>query len=263
MTLKTAGYTAIILVMATLAACKKTKNTGSSNGTFYLHMHTNIDTNEVDDNTTFYTDAEGRHLGLTTAQYYITNVTLHNVNGTFYTLPNSTVLVSMDSEQYKLGDAPAGTYDYVQFTVGLSATMNAMQPTAFVNNGYLPNSDMWFGATNDGYNYLKIEGFADTTAAQTGINPVHFSYHIGKQFALGGPDLDLKTVIMPLRTGTLKPYTLFAGSTAYVHIVGDYGQLLSQVNFKTTDSVDTHAALNPGTAVLIANNTSKMFRYEE
>ena len=110
--------------------------------------------------------------------------------------------------------------------------------------------------------YLNLQGFADTTAAQTGNNLVHFSYQLGKFFAVGGGDRDLKTVTMPTRTGVYQPYILFAGSTSYIHLICDYGKLLNGVNFKTQDSIDTHAGLN-NAASIIAGNIPNMFHYEE
>ena len=224
-------------------------------GTFYFHMHTDIDTNEVESATELYSDASGRHFGLSVAQIYISNIMLHNVNGTMYTIPGAVVLKTIDSEEYVIGKAPVGTYDQVMFNVGLDATTNALQPTGFTTTGYVPNSEMWFGNSTQGFMFMKLQGMADTTTFQTGTNLVNFSYEIGSA-------ANLKTVTMPTRTGTLSPYVLTKDGAQFIHMSCDYGALLSVVNFKTQDSTDTYT-INPSLSATIANNIPNLFRYEE
>ena len=243
-------------MLFTVSSCKKTSSS-TTMGTFYFHLHTNIDTNEVDDPNMLYRDSMGRHFSLNTAQFYISNIMVHNVNGTMYTIPGAIVLKNIDSEQYVIGQAPVGTYDYVMFNVGLDAATNALSPTAFTTTGYIPNSTMWYGNTTQGYMFMKLAGTADTTAAQSGTNLVNFSYEIGSS-------ANLKSVTMPVRTGSPDYlYTLTAsGGNNFIHIICDYGKLLSVVNFKTQDSTDSYS-LNPTIANTIANNIPNMFRYEE
>ena len=243
----------ISLLSLSMTSCKKKNNTPST-GTFYFHLHTNIDTNEVDDTTALYRDATGRHFGLSVAQFYISGVTLHNVNGSSYTI-SGIVLKNIDSEQYVIGTAPIGTYDDVTFNVGLDATTNALQPAGFTTNGYIPNTGMWFGNSTQGYMFMKLQGFADTTATQTGTNLVNFSYEIGSAS-------NLKTVTMPARSGALAPYILTKDGNQFIHIICDYGALLSVVNFNTQDSTDTYN-INPALSTTIANNFPNLFRYEE
>ena len=235
------------------------KTTSTSTGTFLMHLHTNIDTNEVDDPATLYSDASGRHLSISTAQFYVSNVVLTNVNGSTYTIKDARILKNIDSEQYVLGTAPIGTYSSVTFDVGLDATTNALQPTGFTTTGYIPNSSMWFGSTTQGFMFMKLQGMADTTTAQTGTNLVPFSYEIGSS-------ANLKTVTMPTRGSgsysSYQPYILTSGGYNYIHIICDYGKLLSVVNFKTQDSTDTYTT-NPSLSNTIANNITNMFRYEE
>ena len=248
-----AGFLAICM-----PSCKKTdKSTTSTTGTFYMHLHTNIDTNEVDDVAALYRDSSGRHFGLSTAQFYISDIMLHNVNGSMYTIPGAIILKNIDSEQYVMGQAPVGTYDYVMFNVGLDATTNALQPTAFTTTGYISNSSMWYGTTAKGYMFMKLQGFADTTATQSGTDLVNFSYEIGGSS-------NLMMVTMPTRTGNPYPlYTLTAnGGNNFVHIICDYGKLLSVINFKTQDSTDSYL-LNPAISTAISNNIPNMFHYED
>ncbi len=247
----------MLLLAITFNACKKTTSTAT--GTFLMHLHTDIDTNEVDDTTMLYKDATGRHISIAVAQFYISNVVLTNVNGSTYTIKDARILKNIDSEQYVLGTAPVGTYSSVTFDVGLDAATNALQPTAFTTTGFIDNSSMWFGSTSQGFMFLKLQGKADTTTAQNGTNLVPFSYEIGSA-------ANLKTVTMPVRGSgsyaTYQPYILTAGGYNYIHLIADYGKLLSVIDFKTQDSTDTYTT-NPTLSNTIANNIPNMFRYEE
>jgi hypothetical protein len=253
---KKAGTASAILAIALIifACACKTKNDNLT-GTVYIHMHTNIDTNEVADATTLYNDGTGRHFSLSTGQFYLSDIGLHNVNGTTYKFNGTYILKTIGTEQYLVGLAPVGTYDYVSFNVGVAASDNSTAPSGFASTHPLNNTDMWFGNTTQGFMFMKIEGLADTTAGQTGTSLVHLSYQIGSAS-------NLKTVTMPARTGTIKPYVVISGATEYVHLVCDYGKLLAGVDFKTQNNTNTYTT-NPTLAGQIANNIAGMFDYEE
>jgi hypothetical protein len=236
-------------------SCKK-KDNSTAMGTFYLHIHSNIAANEIADNPTLYSDWNGRHYGFSSAQFFISGVTLKNANGTSYTIPDAYILVSTDSEQYIMGTAPAGTYTSVSFKVGVDAAANATTPASHPASSPLSNAAMWFGNTTQGYIFLKVRGFADTSATQTGGNLVTFSYDVGS-------NINLENVTMPTRgSGNYAPYILTAGGAQYIHLVCDYAKLLSTVDFHTQDSTDTYN-INPSLAQNIAGNIPKMFSYEE
>jgi hypothetical protein len=254
-TTRIAGIIALSLITSGIFTSCKKSTSAPATGTFYFHIHTNIDTSEVDDAAALYRDATGRHFGLSEAQFYISSITLHSATGSTYTFPDTYVLKNIDSEQYLVGTAPIGTYTSVSFNVGLDAATNATTPTTHGAGTPLANSDMWYGTTTQGYKFLLIKGFADTTTGQTGTNLVHFSYAVGSS-------ANLKVVNMPTRSGSLAPYVLTKDGNEYIHMICDYGALLSVINFKTQDSTDTYTA-DPATATAIANNIPAMFSYEE
>lgn len=252
--LKTTAFIALVSSLIFFVSSCKTKST-SSTGTIYIHMHTDIDTNEVADDTTLYDDGTGRHFSLSTGQFYITDISLHSVTGTTYKFSGVYVLKTIGTEQYLVGQAPVGTYDNVSFTIGVSAADNSIAPSSFASTHALNNTDMWFGNTIQGYMFVKVEGKADTTAAQTGANLMPFVYEIGGA-------TNLRTVTMPTRTGSMVPYILTSGGTQYVHMTCDFSKLLSGVNFKTDNNLTSPTA-NPTLATTIANNIGSMFEYEE
>jgi hypothetical protein len=254
-------FTAFILIVTigiTISSCSK-KKTDTPTGTFYFHLHSNIDTNEISGNSTLYTDANGRHIAISVAQVLLSNVVLKNANGTSYTVPNAFILTNTENEEYLVGTAPAGTYTGLSFSVGLDAATNATAPSSHAASSALADADMWFGNTTSGYMFAKIEGTADTTAAYTGTNLQHFSYHVGGS-------ANLKTVTMPTRgTGTYAshaPWVLASGGTQYIHMLCDFGKILSGLDFKTQNGTDTYT-LNPGVSNAIASNFANAFLYEE
>lgn len=244
----------IAISFTTITSCKK-KDTTPATGTFYMHIHANIDTNEVDNNDTLYKDASGRRFSLSVANFYMSNISIHNVNGSTYTFSGAKILVSIDGEQYLVGQAPIGTYDYVTFDIGLDAATNALAPTGFTANGTASNTTMWYGSASQGYMFMKIHGMVDTAGPY--VQPI--SYEIGSAS-------NLRTVTLPTRgTGgysSYSPYTLLSGGAQYVHVVCDYGALLSVVDFKTQRSTNSYT-VNPSLATTIANNLSNFVRYEE
>ena len=250
-------FISVILTTLFSSSCTKSSNSGGTTGTFYIHLHTDIDTNEVADTTVLYRDAMGRHFSLKTVQFFLSNIVLQNANGTTYSVANAVVLKDIDSEAYIIGNAPIGAYTSVSFNVGLDSSTNTKTPGFFNTNGYIPTSAMWYGTVTKGYNFMKLQGYADTTIMQTGVNPVSFSYLIGSE-------ANLRKVTMPIRSANTayKPYLLTANSIVYIHIICDYGNLLSVVNFNTQYSTDSYT-LNPSIATKIANNIPNMFHYEE
>ena len=249
-------YLSIFILLAAViisaGSCKKTNKTTAATGTFYFHIHTDIDTSEVDDTAALYRDATGRHIALHEGKFYISNIVLHNVDGTTFTFPPPYILKTIDSEEYLIGTAPIGIYTSVDFTVGFPPI-----PTAILTSDFPYYSTMVCDSPRYGFNTMKMVGVADTTAGQTGTNLVPFNYELVSL-------LHSRTVTMPTRGTAAYPtnYVLTSGGTQYIHLIADYGKLLSVIDFKTQDSTNGYS-IHPAVADSIANNIPNMFRYEE
>lgn len=261
---------AVIIISAfslCMTSCKKKSNgTGVDSGVFYFHLHTQIfdstiggNTDGLDSNTTgsanpWYLDSLGRRIELFVPQFFISNVTLVNANGTTLTLDHVSILKGLDSEDYYLYKVPIGTYTAVTFAIGLTSADSAMPySTFFLTNGFLYpyESTMWSGTD---YYGMKITGAYDTTAGHTGINPIPFSFEIPNGLTIQHP------VSLPIRNGTTYPlYVLTSGGTQYIHVLCDYGKLLSAINLRTSNQT----SVNPLIADSLANGISNMFRYEQ
>jgi hypothetical protein len=218
-------------------------------GTLMFHLHTNINATEVD-SAVSATDATGRKFQLDVAQYYVSGVVLHKTDGTNYSVPNVFLLKTISQEVYLVGNVPAGNYTSVSFNIGLDATTNGTNPASYPS--YSPLSPqqptMWFGSTAQGYEFVNIQGVADTTTTHTGSINCPFSYQLGTMSLL-------RRIDMPYQ-----PFVVLAGQTQYVHMITDYGILLQGVNFKTQNRATPFT--NMLITTQIANNIPAMIRYE-
>jgi len=242
---------AIVSLVCFLSACSKKNNPAPATpmGVVYFHIHTDIDTNEVDSGVVAK-DASGRHFQLNLAKFYLSGIVLYKADGSTYTLNNVYILKDMENEVYYADSVPTGNYTSVSFNVGLDAAANAKAPSGYVPSNVLSSTSMWFGSTSEGYIFMNVQGLADTTVAQTGPVNSPFNYLIGTSAML-------KNVKMPAMDAAMSVVT---NQVAYVHIVADYGKLLSGIDFKTQSNASPY--VNAATAMQIDNNIPNMFRYE-
>jgi len=270
---------AIIFVSSLcMTSCKKSSNHSSADsGVFYFHLHTQIDdttiggnTDGADSNATgpgaspwyYLFDTAGPRILLTVPQFYISNIMLMNANGSMLSLNNVVLLKGLDSEDYYCCKVPIGTYTSAMFTVGLSSANNALPPTTqFVTDGvpFPVESSMWTGSTSTGYYGMIVQGMYDTTIAHTGLNPISFNFEIPNSLT------SANQVSLPTRgTGAWANYPVYvltSGGTQYIHVLCDYGKLLSVINLKTSNQ--TNGTTNAAVADTLANEIPNMFRYEQ
>jgi hypothetical protein len=240
----------------TLNSCKKDKDTTpepAANGTLMFHLHTNVDTAEVDYGTV-YTMTSGRKISVTKAQLYITDVKLVKLDGSTYNVPNFSLLKKQEVEEYTIGSVPSGNYKSVRFQVGLTAATNASVPGAA--DSTLNQPQMWFGATAQplGYIFVNFQGTIDTTASATGTIPQMqpFSYAIGT-------NANLTSVSMPDQNFTVSP-----GQAQFVHITIDYSKLFNGITLNVGSNLimNTTGANGTPLGTQLKNNIPLMFSYE-
>lgn len=236
--------------------CKKSSNSNTDTGKLYLHLHTNIDTNEVASYGTVYTTGVGRKVSLTKAQLYISNIQLVKQDGSIYSVPNVILLKQLDPEQYYVANVPVGNYKSVKFSVGLDATANQKASTADSN---LNHADMWFGASAqpNGYVFVNVQGTIDTTTNAMGtvsqMQP--FTYMIGT-------NAHLNQVSMPDHSPV---YNVIKDQTTFVHIIIDYNKLFNGVQLNKGGNLMVMSASDNTSAIsnTISSNVPFMFSYEE
>jgi len=276
-------FSACILIILfincfTITSCKKSGSTSSADsGYVYFHLHTNIADSTIGGNTDgadsnaagpgaspWNYDTLGRRMLLTVPQFFVSNIMLTNANGNMVPLNNVVLLKGLDSEVYYCCKVPIGTYTSAMFNVGISSANNALaSSTLFVTDNipYPTQATMSMG-TMTGYYGMLIKGQYDTTMMHTGMNPINFSFSIPNSLCNTSQNM----VMLPTRgsgaNSSYPVYILTKGGSLYVHILCDYGKLLSVINLKTSNQTDG-MMMNPAIADSIANNIPNMFRYEE
>jgi hypothetical protein len=245
--IKILPFVLALFTLITHTSCKKDP-APTPMGKYLLHLHTDIDTSEVDPGTVA-ADATGRHFRLDVAKLLISGLKLKKSDGTYVTVDNVYILKRIEEEVYEVGQVPAGNYLSVSFNVGVDAAANAKAPGSFTSPNPLADATNWFGTTAQGYIFANLQGKADISAGQTGPVDQAFNYQLGTSAML-------KSVTMPD-----KPFTVVANQDNFSHLIIDYGIMLQGVDFKTqsTASPDANAAV----AQKIDNNIPNMFRYEE
>ncbi len=250
------NITFILLTILVIFGCsKKNNNNAEVTGQLYFHLHTNIDTTEVDDYSTIIKSSDGRKISLSIAQLYISNIQLVKLDGSIYPVTGKILLKVFENEAYFVGNVPAGNYKSVIFNVGLDSITNAETP--LITDTVLNRPEMWFAnvAQPQGYVYLNVEGKIDTTAnANCSVEQmVPFIYKIGTQN-------NVKQVSMPDQN-----YSVLPNQTEYVHMIINYMNVFNGVDLSKPGNLSVqNISDNSGMlANQIANNIPGMFSYEQ
>ena len=254
--------TSIFLVMSILffLSCKKkdsiTPTPPTPMGTIALHLHTNIDTTEADSGVVVVDHVSGKKFQLNMAQFYISGIVVYKTDGTAEPVSNTYILKNIGQEEYIIGQVPAGNYSKISFNVGVDASTNTTNPSSHTGTLGTQNPAMWFGNTTQGYIFMNVQGYTDTTATHTGGLNQPFAYQLGG-------NAEFKTINMPAMTSNVVVTTSNTSALpAEFHIICDYGILLNNVNFKTNNLIAT--PFNSDSIIIkqISNNILNMFRYE-
>ncbi len=246
-------YSLLICTLFIISCKKKTTTTTDSavpTGTFVMHLHSNIDTNEVEAYDTIYSDLNGRKISLSMAQMYISNIQLIKLDGTSYDISNSTFLKVTEIEGYSFENIPVGNYKAIRFKVGLDASTNSLNPSS---SSVLNNSTMWFSniVQPDGYVFMNVQGTVDTSAAMN-IAPVAFSYKIGT-------NSNLVSIQMPDQN-----FSIIKNEQTLSHIIIDYSKILTGIELNQLNNLSINLASENGnsTATILKNNIPSMFIFE-
>ena len=248
----------LILISIFIIACNKKSDTPApttEKGTLMFHLHTNVDTNEVDNYGTVYITSTGRKISVNKAQLYISNIQLIKLDGSTYNVPDMIVYKIQETEVYTIGQVPVGNYKSVSFQVGLSPATNAIATGTGIDT-VLNHSAMWLGSTSqpDGYVFLNFKGSIDTTTNPVGsVNKLQaFNYLIAT-------NANYKKITMPVQN-----YTIIPGQTQFIHMIIDYNKLFTGIQLNDSNNLMVTSASDNASALgmKIGNNIPSMFRYE-
>jgi len=122
----------------------------------------------------FVQPTTGDSLNFSDLRYYVTDVSLTDVNGNVWEEPESYYLIDIEDHMggifAEINDVPAGDYTSMSFLLGVDSSRVAegAQP------GVLAPSDM-FWSWNSGYIFLRMEGASPNAVDNGGA----FVFHVG------------------------------------------------------------------------------------
>lgn len=247
----------ILALTCALACTKKSDNLvpfTAPTGMLEFHIHTYVDTNEVEYDTLYAIGLTGgRKISIKKAQLYISGIQLVKLDGSIYDVANKNLLKVQENEDLLVGNVPVGNYQSVKFHVGLDATTNQMI-SATLADSVLNKPEMWFGSSvqPDGRISVNFQGNIDTTTAGNGTDLSPFIYKIG---TIG----NRKLVSMPTYN-----FTVTANQTQFIHMTIDYAKLFEGIKLNHQNNLTLLTAANNANslALKLVGNIPKMFRYE-
>lgn len=172
----------ISFVGITFTACneKEPEQPEENSGKIVLNFIHRINGESVQFDTLKYTNAAGNPYLINEIQYFISDVTLFNNNGTEFLIEDWKDIHYVDTDipsthKWEIFDKiPEGTYDSISFTFGIPDEKNIS--FMFVNP---PESYMfWPEYLGGGYHCLKLNGKWREEGQQSGNTP--FDFHLGR-----------------------------------------------------------------------------------
>jgi hypothetical protein len=232
-------------------SCKKqeTPAPAPQYSTLLLHIHSNIDTSEIEVNKP-YRNSGGRMISISDARIYISNIKAVKSDGTIIPVKGTVLLKTIDQEEFNAGQIPAGNYKTIIFDIGIDTPTNHISPAIYpvTNPLSMQYPSMWTGDVSKGYIFLNINGMIDSSVSMYGAVNYPFSYQVAT-------DALLQKVTMPEQAFSVLP-----GNAHIVHLVIDYGKLFNGIDIKKQNKTTTFD--DYGTAAAIAKNIPAMFMYE-
>ena len=247
----------VLLYIFSNSSCKKSSDSTtptSDSGYIYVHLHTNLDTNEADYGNVYYA-SDGRRISISLAQMLISNIDLVKADGSLLNIKGKIILKMVEQEAYLVAKVPVGSYQSVYFHVGVDSATNSMPST----DTALTHPEMMLNNTAQSGNYifLNFQGTVDTSSVPLGSSAAlqPFMFEIGT-------NAHYTTVHMPNHTPLFK---VVKDQDAYIHLTIDYYKLLNGVTLNNSNNLMIMNTADNATATanIIANKIATAFSYED
>lgn len=166
----------MLLLTAIFYSCDKDDPIGDEpekKGKISLQFVHDVDGAPMIIDTMVYTNAAGNEYLINEIQYFVSDITLHNSNGSKYVISSSNGIHYVDTDIPSTqtwqvpDDIPVGSYSSISFTFGINEVKN--QSGMFTNP---PEVNMfWPEFLGGGYHYLKLNGkWLDVNAMISAFN---------------------------------------------------------------------------------------------
>ncbi|WP_337043917.1 MbnP family protein [Emticicia sp. 17c] len=258
--MKTFSYLLIALFVAfAIVSCQKEDEINPNDkNTVTLEFDNRVGDQKLVLGTTSAKNALNEDFTVTRLNYFVSNISLKNENGTVVKFPNKYFLVKHsdpNSWLIKLEDVPAGNYNEVSYMIGvdsLKSVSDVSQRTGVLDPASYGDDNMYW-SWNMGYIFFKMEGKSSAIPMNM-MNMTEYQFHVGGFGGMTGKTPNnLKTITLPMTTAAQ-----VRGSVApQIHIINDVQKVFSGVNqVSIAKSYMTHA---PEAGIPIGQNYAKSF----
>jgi hypothetical protein len=172
-------FACAIILASTFISCKKedennTTNTGNAMEFKLDHFWGNTYTTGFTLNKNYYHTKVGDSIQFSMLKYYVTNIELEKLDGTFWKESESYHLIDASKGQmdkFDIKNIPSGEYKSIKFKIGVDSTRNV----SGAQTGALAVENGMFWSWNTGYIFVRAEGSSPKITDNNG----NFVYHLG------------------------------------------------------------------------------------
>jgi hypothetical protein len=236
------------LLIVSIVACMliMSFHVTSGKGKLVIRFENYIGDKKLVLDTVSYVNSSGQSFSITNFKYYISHIRLIGKDGNTYSKEDGYYLIKQDEQSTwiaELGDVPAGSYDSINFMIGIDSLHNC----SGAQSGALDPINGMFWTWNTGYIFMKLEGKSPASKS-----PGHtFEYHIGGYKA---PTNFIRTAHVPVGKEAMN---ILPEKTTTLYLKTDAAEILNgptKIDFAKLSSVtDFH------NADMIADNYINMF----
>jgi hypothetical protein len=194
-----------------------------------------------------YINANHDTFSVSLFRYYVSNIRLKKSDGSYYAETESYHLVdakdSVNTCRITLKDVPVGTYVSAELTIGVDSARNC----SGAQTGDLDPAKDMFWSWNQGYIFMKVEGYSSSAAPSNGHN---IEYHIG---GFKNQYNNARKVTLPL-SASLQVVTDHSPKIMLKADLLEVFRTPTVISFSATPTI-----ASPNSAVPLANNYADMF----
>jgi hypothetical protein len=257
-------YVLLFMGVTLLSACKKDKNIDPNRkGNLRISFENKVGNQSLQLNSGAYQNILGEDFTVSMLNYYISNISLVNEDGSVYTVPQdeSYFLIKEEVASTKsitIPSVPEGNYKSIRFMIGvdsLRSTLPISERTGVLDPSGEGQGMYW--TWNSGYIFVKMEG-TSSFSTQTG-NVI--KYHIGGFGGYNSPTINnIKTVELSFGSDVAEVREEKGASGPMLHIEAD---VLKMFNGSTNISFAENPVVISGAfSANVANNYANMFKVD-
>ncbi|MGE0638420.1 MAG: MbnP family protein [Bacteroidia bacterium] len=181
----------------------------------------------------------GRKLKFTRAQFYISGIRLRKADNSTAAPAMPYILFQALATEYNNGMVDTGHYSFLDLSVGVDSASNHGDPALWGTTHplYIGGEYSTYWTWSQGYVFMRLEGYVDSSPAGNGNADAGFAYHVGN-------DEFLRTVSIAINKN-------LQGQASVIELNVDFAKMLEDVDFTT--ELETHSTNNKPLAEKIAN----------